>query len=196
MMTLDYWIKGGRKPQNIDDYKSIVESLIAGSKVTFSDNIDEPVHRWIRFPAGFSADLVRKTFNIFNVRQDMVVLDPFTGSGTLNVEAKRRGIDSFGVEAHPLLVKIARMKTYWNLCVWSGWCTRRVFLGVLRARACRGGMRVVSGDTCRRPRRLRVGRRRSLYSRSCRECGAGMPATCTPPRLIHRHRRDRPRCHR
>ncbi|MGC8954302.1 MAG: hypothetical protein ACP5N5_06260 [Desulfurococcus sp.] len=113
-MTLDYWIKGKSERKTIDDYVAIVESLVTDSKVTFSDNIDEPVHRWIRFPAGFSADLVRRTFAIFNVRRGMIVLDPFTGSGTLNVEAKRRGVDSLDVEAHPLLAKIARVKVYWD----------------------------------------------------------------------------------
>jgi len=112
--TLDYWIAGGRLP-TIDDYLKVVESAISGSKVTFSDNMDEPVHRWIRFPAGFSAELVRRAFSVFDVSRKDVVLDPFAGSGTLNVEAKRRGVDSVGIEAHPLLVKIGNVKVNWEL---------------------------------------------------------------------------------
>jgi len=113
--TLGYWMSRKKEPTTIDDYVKIVEATVLGSKVTFSDNMDEPVHRWIRFPAGFSAELVRRTFRIFSIDLKNVVLDPFAGSGTLNVEAKRRGIDNIGVEAHPLLVKIARVKVNWEL---------------------------------------------------------------------------------
>lgn len=41
-----------------------------------------------------------------------VVLDPFCGSGTVLVEACRRGARAIGVDANPLAVSIARAKTW------------------------------------------------------------------------------------
>ena len=113
--SLDFWLFGWRKPKTIDDYVEIARSSVTSLNVSFNDNIDEPIHRWIRFPAGFSAELVRVSFKVFGIEKGQMVLDPFTGSGTLNVEAKRLGINSIGIEAHPLLVKIARVKVNWEL---------------------------------------------------------------------------------
>jgi len=40
-----------------------------------------------------------------------VVLDPFCGSGTVLVEAKRRGLESWGIDINPLARLIAKAKT-------------------------------------------------------------------------------------
>lgn len=108
MKTLDAWFNAKR------DALWDLERVVRNSKVTFSDNTDEPVHRWFRFPAGFSAELVRGVLRAFGVGRGSTVLDPFTGSGTTNVVAKSLGIDSIGVEPHPLLAWVARVKTYWE----------------------------------------------------------------------------------
>jgi DNA modification methylase len=107
-MGLDRWL--GIERDSLKD----LERIVNDRKVTFADNMDEPVHRWFRFPAGFSAELVRKTIKVFEIDSNSIILDPFTGCGTTNVVAKSLGINSVGVEYHPLLAWVARVKTYWE----------------------------------------------------------------------------------
>src|SRR2546427_9105934 len=77
---------------------------------TFVPNLRLPVHRWLRFSAGFSAawaeSVIRETARHGPVR----VLDPFAGSGTTLIAAENAGAESYGIEAHPLLCRIARVK--------------------------------------------------------------------------------------
>jgi len=40
------------------------------------------------------------------------VLDPFAGSGTVLVEAEEEGVPSLGVESHPFVARVARIKTH------------------------------------------------------------------------------------
>jgi DNA modification methylase len=93
--------------------ESILESALT-NKVTFSDNMDLPVHRWFRFPAGFSAELVSMVMRTVGVSRDYLILDPFTGCGTTNVVAKNLHIRSIGIELHPFLAWVARVKTFWE----------------------------------------------------------------------------------
>ena len=93
--------------------------ILSGVSVTFSSNMDQPFHRWYRFPAGFSADLVRSMIQTLDVDRKSIVLDPFTGCGTTNVVCKTMNIESVGVEAHPLLSWIAKVKVYWDFSLYD-----------------------------------------------------------------------------
>jgi len=77
---------------------------------TFSPNMKLPIHRWFRYSAGFSAEWVR---NIMAENKAKIVLDPFVGSGTVCIEADRRGIISYGVESHPFVYRLAQAKASW-----------------------------------------------------------------------------------
>ncbi len=72
------------------------------------------MHRWFRFSAGYSAkwcaDLMQKEKG--NGR--LHILDPFVGSGTTVIEAGRLGLDAIGLEAHPLMFRIAKAKAEWR----------------------------------------------------------------------------------
>lgn len=77
---------------------------------TFADNKKLPVHRWFNYSAGFSAEWVQ---SLLNQRREATVLDPFMGSGTVNVTADSLGIASYGVEAHSFVYKMAQGKSLW-----------------------------------------------------------------------------------
>ncbi|MBX5459093.1 MAG: DNA modification methylase, partial [Thermogemmatispora sp.] len=75
---------------------------------TFVDNLSLPVHRWFRYPAGFSALWVRQLLQREQSQGRRRVLDPFCGTGTVLLEAEYTGLEAIGLEAHPFLVQVAR----------------------------------------------------------------------------------------
>jgi DNA modification methylase len=81
---------------------------------TFADNMRAPIHRWFRYPAGFSYGIVDEAFHKYHINKRSKVLDPFAGVGTTNVCAKKASIESIGLEAHPLPSWIAKVKTNWS----------------------------------------------------------------------------------
>ncbi|WP_297508783.1 DNA methyltransferase [Thermococcus sp.] len=83
----------------------------------FVDNMSLPIHRWFRFPAGFSAEWVKKVIKWRLTQQgdnDITVLDPFAGTGTTILAAEELGIRAYGIEAHPFIGKIATIKLSWK----------------------------------------------------------------------------------
>jgi hypothetical protein len=80
------------------------------SSTTFIDNMRLPVHRWFRYSAGFSAEWARSVIADFASRRPTRVLDPFAGSGTTLIVAEDLGAESYGVEAHPFIFRIAKAK--------------------------------------------------------------------------------------
>jgi hypothetical protein len=79
---------------------------------TFADNLRLPVHRWFRYSAGFSAAWVAETIEAAAGTHDgpVRVLDPFAGSGTVLVEAESLGVEGRGVESHPFVARLAKIK--------------------------------------------------------------------------------------
>ena len=65
-------------------------------------NIDAPVHDWYRFVLSFPPHLVQEYIDKFGIEHGNIVLDPFCGTGTTNVECKKHGIASIGIEANPI----------------------------------------------------------------------------------------------
>jgi hypothetical protein len=65
---------------------------------------------WFRYPAGFSAEALDTAFKAISSSKAGPVLDPFTGVGTVGTRARSLGRDFVGIEAHPLVARIARLK--------------------------------------------------------------------------------------
>ncbi len=82
---------------------------------TFKDSLKAPVHSWFTYPAGFSYKAVESSFHQHQIKKGDVVYDPFMGSGTTNLTAKKLGISSYGMEAHPFVFKIAECKMNWSV---------------------------------------------------------------------------------
>ncbi|MBN1991975.1 MAG: hypothetical protein JW953_04680 [Anaerolineae bacterium] len=82
---------------------------------TFKDSLRAPIHSWFTYPAGFSYKAVETSLKNNHITPGKVVYDPFMGSGTTNVTAKKLGVNSYGVEAHPFVFKVAKVKLNWDI---------------------------------------------------------------------------------
>lgn len=85
-------------------------SVSDAASSTFVNNMRLPVHRWIRFSAGFSGAWAEEVIARFPRNGDTRVFDPFAGSGTTLIAAENAGVASYGVEAHPFICRLARAK--------------------------------------------------------------------------------------
>lgn len=77
-------------------------------------NIDAPVHDWYRFVLSFPPHLIQEYIEKFEIEHGDIVLDPFCGTGTTNVECKKLGITSIGVEANPITYFASSTKCNWD----------------------------------------------------------------------------------
>lgn len=80
---------------------------------TFVDNMRLPIHRWFRYPAGFSAEWVKKVVREFKKDNTIKLFDPFAGSGTTILAGEECGVQSYGIESHPFIVRVAKAKLLW-----------------------------------------------------------------------------------
>jgi hypothetical protein len=75
---------------------------------------DRAAHDWFRFELSFPPHLVRHYLQRFCVGPQHLVLDPFCGTATSLVECRKLGIGGVGIEAHPLLHFVSRVKVDWT----------------------------------------------------------------------------------
>lgn len=75
---------------------------------------DRAVHRWYRFVLSFPPHLVQDYIHQFKLNSRHQLLDPFCGTGTTVVEAKKLGIPSIGTEANPMAWFAGSVKLDWT----------------------------------------------------------------------------------
>ena len=75
---------------------------------------DSSIHDWYRFVLSFPPHLVQQYLEEFGANKSSVVLDPFCGTGTTNVECKKHGIPSWGIDASPITYFASKTKCCWN----------------------------------------------------------------------------------
>lgn len=79
---------------------------------SFAKNKNLPLHRWIPWVAGFSADFVQDCISTYmpDATRESWVLDPFSGVGTTLVEAYLAGINVAGFEINPYAALATKTK--------------------------------------------------------------------------------------
>jgi DNA modification methylase len=83
--------------------------------ITFRANEVLPVHRWWPYVQGYSAEFVADLLARAHLPARSSILDPFCGSGTTLVEARRAGYRAIGYELLPPSALAARVKTRFEL---------------------------------------------------------------------------------
>ncbi|MET0793116.1 MAG: DNA methyltransferase, partial [Polyangiaceae bacterium] len=68
------------------------------------------VHGFHSYPARLHPETARRLIESFSPPHGRV-LDPFCGSGTVLVEARQLGRHAFGIDANPLAVELASLKS-------------------------------------------------------------------------------------
>lgn len=95
---------------------NVLEKTVSGNgKSEFSDpafagNKSLPVHRWVPWIAGFSANFVASAIDRY-AKSRATVLDPFAGVGTTLVEGLLKGCHTIGFEINPYPAFASRVKT-------------------------------------------------------------------------------------
>jgi hypothetical protein len=96
--------------RSLEEGVSIKENPKYASLVNFGENKNLPRHRWFNIKEGFSSEIIKELIKKFDGKEDDLVFDPFSGSGTTVLSAKELGIPSFGIEVNPFLWEISKSK--------------------------------------------------------------------------------------
>lgn len=79
--------------------------------VTFQGKLKLPIHRWYRLTPSFSPELALDIANHYGLGAEDLVLDPFSGVGTVPLCMKYRAIPACSVELNPYLHFVGTVKT-------------------------------------------------------------------------------------
>jgi hypothetical protein len=77
---------------------------------TFEHAKNLPRHRWYYFKEGFSPLLVKKAIEQNELKKNDLVIDTFSGSGTVPLVASELNINSIGLEVNPFMSFVSRAK--------------------------------------------------------------------------------------
>lgn len=73
------------------------------------------VHRWYNYLEEFPYGLIEDKIKEYQIKQESLVVDPFTGSGTTLISANLFHCNAVGFDSNPLMTFISQVKTTWDL---------------------------------------------------------------------------------
>lgn len=76
-----------------------------------------PFHNWYNFVLGYAPKFPDYIMDREKISPGLLIMDPFMGSGTTNICAKQRGIDSIGIDANDFFYFAAKTKLNWDINV-------------------------------------------------------------------------------
>ena len=79
--------------------------------VTFRGKMSLPIHRWYRLTPSFSPQLADDIADHFHLTHRDMVLDPFSGVGTVPLCMKYRNVPACSIELNPYLHFVSTVKT-------------------------------------------------------------------------------------
>ncbi len=94
-------------------FNSATSATIGFRDSAFVRNRELPIHRWVPWIAGFSAQFVDDCLSKYlpvNGKTDQWVLDPFAGVGTTLVQAYIQGFNVVGFEINPYAALASKVK--------------------------------------------------------------------------------------
>lgn len=106
--------KMNKQPYEVRRRHMVLSEEQAREYGTFKDSLRAPIHRWFKYPAGYSYQLIETKIRQYGLNESRWILDPFVGCGTTSVVAKAQGVNSIGIEAHPFVFQVAQTKVCWE----------------------------------------------------------------------------------
>jgi len=89
---------------------SIIENLDYSNITNFMLSKNMPRHRWYYFKEGFSPLLVETAIKENEIKEDDLVIDIFSGSGTVPLVSSLSNVNSIGYEINPFMIFVAKAK--------------------------------------------------------------------------------------
>lgn len=80
-----------------------------GRIMQFNKNKKEPIHRWYPFVEGYSKEFIKSIIEEVN-KENLVCLEPFSGSGTTALELQYNNIPCYSFEINPLMYIVSKVK--------------------------------------------------------------------------------------
>lgn len=89
-----------------------VKNILSNVDWSFSDSTASNINQIHPYPAKFIEQIPDVLLDAFGVDNNLYILDPFMGSGTTLVEAKKKDYNTVGIDLNPIAYLMTSVKTH------------------------------------------------------------------------------------